>query len=126
MQITIDGTNYRLNFGIKFIQLMNDLHHTSQSGMNIGMGLNQATLSLMSQDVIGLAEIIECATWINPKRPTKDQIYAYLENDDTDITKLFKEIDKELKKSNVTKGTVKNLEKTIKAKQEQAMKMSSD
>lgn len=126
MQITIDGTDYRLNFGIKFIRLMNDLHHTSQSGMNIGMGLNQATLSLMSQDVIGLAEIIECATWINSKRPTKDQIYAYLENDKTNIAKLFKDIDKELKESNVTKGTVKNLEKTIKARQEQAMKMSSD
>lgn len=124
MVITIDGTDYQLNFGIKFIQAMNDLHHVSQSGMNVGMGLNQAVMFIMAQDVIGLAEIIQCAAWINPKRPTRDQIYAYLENEGTDISKLFKKVDKELKNSNVTKGAVKNLEKTIKAKQEQAMKMN--
>lgn len=124
MVIEIDGKEYRLNFGIKFIKLMDDLHHSSQAGMNVGMGLNQATISIMSQNVIGLAEILECATWINPNRPTMDQIYAFLENENTDIDKLFKDVEKELKTSNVTKGTVKNLEKTIKAKQREAMKMN--
>ena len=112
MQVKIDGKDYELNFGIRFINLMDQNHNLSNNGIRTGM-----------VDPIGLAEIIECATWINKERPTLNQIYNFLDTD-ADIAKLCKDILKELQASNSTKAQVKNVLKTMKNAQERAMKMS--
>lgn len=124
MQIKIDGKKYNLNFGIKFVFLMNQAHHAQEKGINIGMGVNQVAFTLLQKDVVGLAEILENATWINKERPTLNQIYAYLDNPSTDIDKLFNQVSHEVTTANATKSAVKNLMKTMKNAQERAMKLS--
>ena len=123
MQVKIDGKDYELNFGIRFINLMDQNHNLSNNGIKTGMGVNQAVTSLTMLDPIGLAEIIECTTWINKERPTMNQIYNFLDTT-ADIAKLCKDILKELQTSNSTKAQVKNVLKTMKNAQERAMKMS--
>lgn len=122
MQININGKKYELNFGIRFVMLMNQKHNASQNGMTLGMGINQAAVVLAQNDVVGLAEIIECATWINKDRPTINQIYAFIDNPKTNIEKLFEQVRHELTVSNATKAQVKNMMKTMKAAQDRAMK----
>ena len=120
MQIKIDGKDYELNFGIRWVLLMNQKHNITQNGLSQGMGINQAVASLSQYDPIGLSEILLNATWINKERPTSADIDHYLDTD-ADIKKLCDSILKEIEVANATKAQVKNVLKTMKKAQEQAM-----
>lgn len=120
MQIKINGKNYDLNFGIRWVLLMNQKHNITQNGLSQGMGINQAVASLSQYDPIGLSEILLNATWINKERPTSADIDHYLETD-ADIKKLCDSILKEIETANATKAQVKNVLKAMKTAQERAM-----
>lgn len=120
MQIKINGKNYDLNFGIRWVLLMNQKHNITQNGLSQGMGINQAVASLKQYDPVGLSEILLNATWINKNRPTSADIDHYLDTD-ADIKKLCDSILKEIEVANATKAQVKNVLKAMKKAQEQAM-----
>ena len=120
MQIKINGKDYELNFGIRWVLLMNQKHNIAQNGLSQGMGINQAVASLSQYDPIGLSEILLNATWINKERPTSADIDHYLETD-ADIKKLCDSILKEIETANATKAQVKNVLKAMKTAQERAM-----
>lgn len=120
MQIKINDKTYELNFGIRWVLLMNQKHNITQNGLNQGMGINQAVASLSQYDPIGLSEILLNATWINKERPTSADIDHYLETD-ADIKKLCDSILKEIETANATKAQVKNVLKAMKTAQERAM-----
>lgn len=120
MQIKINGKDYELNFGIRWVLLMNQKHNIAQNGLSQGMGINQAVASLSQYDPIGLSEILLNATWINKERPTSADIDHYLETD-ADIKKLCDSILKEIETANATKAQVKNVLKAMKQAQERAM-----
>lgn len=120
MQVKINGKDYELNFGIRWVLLMNQKHNIAQNGLSQGMGINQAVASLSQYDPIGLSEIILNATWINKERPTSADIDHYLETD-ADIKKLCDSILKEIETANATKAQVKNVLKAMKQAQERAM-----
>lgn len=120
MQVKINGKDYELNFGIRWVLLMNQNHNITQNGLSQGMGINQAVASLSQYDPIGLSEILLNATWINKERPTSADIDHYLETD-ADIKKLCDSILKEIETANATKAQVKNVLKAMKQAQERAM-----
>lgn len=120
MQIKINGKNYDLNFGIRWVLLMNQKHNITKNGLSQGMGINQAVASLKQYDPVGLSEILLNATWINKNRPTSADIDHYLDTDG-DIKKLCDSILKEIEVANATKAQVKNVLKAMKKAQEQAM-----
>lgn len=120
MQIKINGKDYELNFGIRWVLLMNQKHNIAQNGLSQGMGINQAVASLSQYDPIGLSEILLNATWINKERPTSADIEHYLETD-ADVKKLCDSILKEIETANATKAQVKNVLKAMKTAQERAM-----
>lgn len=120
MQIKINDKVYDLNFGIRWVLLMNQKHNITQNGLSQGMGINQAVASLSQYDPIGLSEILLNATWINKERPTSADIDHYLETD-ADIKKLCDGILKEIETANATKAQVKNVLKAMKTAQERAM-----
>lgn len=120
MQVKINGKDYELNFGIRWVLLMNQKHNIAQNGLSQGMGINQAVASLSQYDPIGLSEILLNATWINKERPTSADIDHYLETD-ADVKKLCDSILKEIETANATKAQVKNVLKAMKTAQERAM-----
>lgn len=120
MQIKINGKDYELNFGIRWVLLMNQKHNVTLNGLSQGMGINQAVASLKQYDPVGLSEILLNATWINKERPTSADIDHYLDTDG-DIKKLCDSILKEIEVANATKAQVKNVLKAMKKAQEQAM-----
>ena len=120
MLIKINGKDYELNFGIRWVLLMNQKHNITQNGLSQGMGINQAVASLSQYDPIGLSEILLNATWINKERPTSADIDNYLETD-ADIKKLCDSILKEIETANATKAQVKNVLKAMKTAQARAM-----
>lgn len=120
MQVKINGKDYELNFGIRWVLLMNQKHNITLNGLSQGMGINQAVASLRQYDPVGLSEILLNATWINKDRPTSADIDHYLDTD-ADIKKLCDEILKEIETANATKAQAKNVLKAMKKAQEQAM-----
>ena len=120
MQIRINGKDYELNFGIRWVLLMNQKHNITQNGLSQGMGINQAVASLKQYDPVGLSEILLNAAWINKDRTTSADIDHYLDTD-ADIKKLCDSILKEIEVANATKAQVKNVLKAMKKAQEQAM-----
>lgn len=120
MQIKINGKDYELNFGIRWVLLMNQKHNVVLNGLSQGMGINQAVVALKQYDPVGLSEIILNATWINKDRPTSADIDHYLDTD-ADIKKLCDGILKEIETANATKAQVKNVLKAMKQAQERAM-----
>ena len=120
MQVKINGKDYELNFGIRWVLLMNQKHNITQNGLSQGMGINQAVASLSQYDPIGLSEILLNATWINKERPTSADIEHFLETD-ADVKKLCDSILKEIEAANATKAQVKNVLKAMKTAQERAM-----
>lgn len=120
MQIKINDKDYELNFGIRWVLLMNQKHNITQNGLSQGMGINQAVASLKQYDPVGLSEILLNATWINKERPTSADIDHYLDTD-ADIKKLCDSILKEIEVANATKAQVKNVLKAMKKAEEQAM-----
>lgn len=120
MQVKINGKDYELNFGIRWVLLMNQKHNVVLNGLSQGMGINQAVVALKQYDPVGLSEIILNATWINKDRPTSADIDHYLDTD-ADIKKLCDGILKEIETANATKAQVKNVLKAMKTAQERAM-----
>ena len=125
MQIKINGKVYDLNFGIRWVLLMNKDYHYENGGLNQGMGVTQAVTSLIQYEPEGLAKVLLNATWINKSRPTIAEIYQYLETD-ADITKLCDAIYKEIKNANATKAAVKKVVKTMNQAQERLSKKNSE
>lgn len=125
MQVKINGKDYELNFGIRWVLLMNQKHNITQNGLSQGMGINQAVASLTQYDPVGLSEIILNATWINKDRPTSADIDQYLDTD-ADIKKLCDGILKEIEVANATKAQVKNVLKAMKQAQKQVMSNNSE
>lgn len=120
MQIKINGKSYELNFGIRWVNLMNQKHNMNQNGLTQGMGINQAVASLMQYDPVGLSEIILNSTWINKDRPTGADIDHYLDTN-ADIKQLCDSILKEIESANATKAQVKNVLKTMNQARQRAM-----
>lgn len=110
MEITINGKQVTLNFGILFVKKLNDLYYQSEKGIKIGFGLFTVLPNLMAQNVETLAEVIYFAAWNSKNKPTQNEVYAYLEDENTDIEQLFTDVMEALKTSNATKSVAGKLE----------------
>lgn len=113
MQIKVNGKDVNLNFGVHFIRELDQkvgLTLTVQGiKQNFGMALTKVIPALQSYDVAVLADLLYCAAWDNQKRPSLSDIDAFLDDTNTDIDKLFDEVQRELKSSNAARTATKNL-----------------
>lgn len=113
MQIKVNGKDVNLNFGVRFIRELDQragLTLTVQGiKQNFGMALTKVIPALQSYDVAVLAELLYCAAWDNQKRPSLNDIDAFLDDNSTDIDKLFEDVQRELKSSNAARTATKNL-----------------
>ena len=113
MEIKINKTDYLLNFGILFVKKLNALHFIDRDGIQVGVGLASVIPGVLQKDVSVLSEVIYLGLWANKNRPTQAQVDEYLENPETDIDLLFKDVFIKLQESNVTKAAMRNFEKTL-------------
>lgn len=123
MVVTINGTDYELNFGIRFVRELDKKYFTqSQSGIRYGMGIETQVPLLLTGDPVALADIISLGTVTEKKRPTMQEIDDYIDHVDN-IEELFDEVISELKKGNATRIKMREFtdlleaeEKKVKAK----------
>ena len=119
MQISVNGKNIELNFGIRFVrELDKKFHLTLEGGKRIGTGLEETVPLLFTGDILALDDIIQAAAWGADGTLTQEEMDDYLDSVE-DIDTLFETVLKELKNQNATRrktlALVADLEERAKA-----------
>lgn len=117
MQIKIGEVECTLRFGLKFIRELDEKYYIERAGVKYGTALENKIPFILTKDPVTLAEFIYSATATEEKRPTQDQVDAYIEEAE-DIDALFNEVTSELKNSNVTKHRMIQMEELLEIESE--------
>ena len=119
MQITINGKEYGLNFGVAFIREIDKI-----SGMkmnlngelqNFGLSMMRVLPGLQSRNVAVLSDVIYAAAWDNRKRPSRRDVDDMIDDPKTDLKKLFADVTKAMNQANAVKVVTEVVTKNVKA-----------
>ena len=110
-ELTINGAVYQFKFGMGFMRELNKLVKKPVDGLNIeqNMGLQYYVAGVIDGDLETLVEVLFTANKTEKPRVTKEALDAYIDDEDTDIDKLFEDVLDFLKNSNATKKTTLGL-----------------
>lgn len=124
MQITINGREIELNFGIRFVrELDKKFHVVLDNGKRIGTGLEETIPMLFTGSIQALEDILQAAVWGAEKKPTQEELDDYLDGVE-DVDALFEAVLEELKNQNATRKKTLTLVADLeeRAKAEAALK----
>lgn len=80
MNLTINGNDYELNFGLKFCAEISKDRSKNTNGIDIRLGIENAVSALYTGDVLILPELVKAATASCKKKPTDKEIEEFLDN----------------------------------------------
>lgn len=110
-ELIMNGTPYEFVFGMGFLKTINAKATVKVQNSNYTMntGLKFIMAQVIDRDIEALAEVLITANkGMNPRLTQKD-LYAFLEDEDTDIEAVFDTVIDFFGKANVTKPTHKEL-----------------
>lgn len=116
-ELVIKDVAYPLNFGMGFVRKLDksvNIPVDGLPGVKKDIGLTYAIMSLMDNDIVMLANVIDIANEGQSPRLTKSAIDAYLEDESTDIEELFDKILGFFKSANCTKRTAARVDAALK------------
>lgn len=116
-EITINGTVYKLKFGIGFVREVSGRRQVAlDSGVKEDVGLEYAIAKIQEGDIVMLADVLELGNkYAGEPRLTRSVIEGYLEDENTDIERLFDDVLGFFEKSNATKKKVKMIKEATEA-----------
>ena len=117
VELVIKDVAYPLNFGMGFVRKLDksvNIPVDGLPGVKKDIGLTYAIMSLMDNDIVMLANVIDIANEGQNPRLTKAAIDAYLEDESTDIEELFNKILGFFKSANCTKRTAARVDAALK------------
>ena len=116
-ELVIKDVAYPLNFGMGFVRKLDksvNIPVDGLPGVKKDIGLTYAIMSLMDNDIVMLANVIDIANEGQNPRLTKAAIDAYLEDENTNIEELFDKILGFFKSANCTKRTAARVDAALK------------
>lgn len=118
-ELEMNGSIVQLNFGMGFLRKINrevSIPVDGAPGLKEDVGLRYAVGGLLEGDVNTLVNVLYTANTNCEQRVTKDFIDKFIEDETTDIDKVFEDVLGFLKNSNATKkGTISAIENVEKA-----------
>lgn len=116
-EITINGTVYKFKFGIGFVREVSGRRQvTLDSGVKEDVGLEYVIAKIQEGDIVALADALELGNkYAGEPRLTRSVIEGYLEDENTDIERLFDDVLGFFEKSNATKKKVKMIKEATEA-----------
>lgn len=124
MNLTINGKDYTLNFGIKFIREVDKQTETVTNGIKFSTGLNPILSQLVQGSITALADIIKYATITNATRPSADEIDEYIDSLSADeYDTLVENVLETIKESNAGRKAFLAVEKEEAKQAEMQAKM---
>lgn len=112
-ELTINDTVYQFNFGIGFVRDVNKTVQKSVDGfpdVKEDVGVAYKIAQIIGGDVLALIDVLDAANKGKDPRVTKKILEEYIEDEDTDIDKLFSDILSFFKKANATKRVAIQME----------------
>ena len=121
-EINIKGTEYQFRFGLGFVrEIDKTAKMKDETGQEHNAGLQYAVAALMDEDMIKVVDILDIANKTEKPRVTRNALDEYIEDENTDTSRLCEEILDFFKRGNATKKkTEAVIEIVEKAKEEQA------
>jgi hypothetical protein len=123
-ELTINKEIYQFNFGMGFLR---EIDPTVTKPIDDGvkgkvqnLGLRYAVAGIIDGDLDTLSDVLLRANKGNTPRLTQKEIDAHIEDENTDIERLFEDVLGFLKTANVTKQVTENLIETIADQKEKA------
>ncbi len=111
-ELTINGVVYQFNFGMGFMRAINKKVGTPVDGLpdvKRNIGLRYYISGVMDGDLEDMEEILLAANASQNPRITREALDAYIDDANTDIDKLFKDVLDFLRNANATKKTVESI-----------------
>lgn len=111
-ELTIKDVVYEFNFGMGFLHEINKKVQTAVDGVKDvkkNIGLRYMIASVIDGDLEALEDILFIANMGKNPRVTRALLDSYLEDENTDIDKLFDDVMGFLKSANATKKTTMEL-----------------
>ncbi|MCL2865623.1 MAG: tail assembly chaperone [Lachnospiraceae bacterium] len=115
-ELTMNGQVYQFHFGIGFLKEINKKISTAvpdAPSIKKNIGLRYYIASIFDGDIEALTEVLFVANKGQNPRLTMAAVEAHLEDDDTDIDKVFEDVMGFLEHSNVTKKTMKTIKEAV-------------
>lgn len=117
MELVINGTSYEFNFGIGFVREIDKTVQRPVDGvpnLKENVGLTMAVSKILSGDVVTLVDVLLMGNKGKNPRITKDELEAYIDDEETNIEELFDKVIDFFRNANSCKIIVKRLEDAIK------------
>ena len=111
-EITINGVVYQFHFGMGFLREINKRVGTPVDGLpdvKKNIGLQYMVAGVIDGDLEALVDILDVANKGQNPRITRALLDSYIDDEETDIDKLFADVLDFLRSANATKRTVKAL-----------------
>lgn len=112
MNLTINGNEQELHFGIGFVRELDNVAGVNKNGIQLGMGLTLTMPSLKSYNPAALSNVIYAATVTNSPRPGLGDVDKYLESITSadEIERIFDEVNEEINKATMLQTALKNMQ----------------
>ena len=117
-ELVINKNTYQFNFGMGFLKKIDPTITKAIDGVKgkvQNMGLHFAVAGIIDGDIETLIDVLYRANEGFTPRLEKSEIEKHIENPDTDIDGLFKEVLDFLKRANVTKKKTAELIEYVEA-----------
>lgn len=116
-ELTINGVVYQFKFGIGFVREINKKVVKNVEGTNAKqeLGLQYAVAGLIDEDPVTLVDVLELANRGERPRITKDVLDNFMDDEETDISALCRDVLDFLSKSNASKKTTEAVMQMVEA-----------
>lgn len=121
-ELIINGETFQFNFGMGFMRDINKKVGTPVDGLpdiKRNIGLRYYIAGIIDGDLENLCEVLLAANKNQNPRVTPALLDAYIDDENTDVEKLFEDVLDFLKNANATKKTVESILEAIKNQQNQ-------
>lgn len=108
-ELTINGTTYEFNFGMGFIRQIDPKHTQKANGITQNIGLVVEMAKILEGDLTALYECLRMANKGFTPRLEQADFDKWVEDPDTDIEKVFEDVESFFANSNCCKIMYKRL-----------------
>lgn len=122
-EIEINGIVYNFKFGLGFARAINKTKQmTAENGEKVDAGLNYAVANIIDENLMELVDILLIANKTEKVKVTREVLETYLEDNETDVDELFKNLLDFFENNNSTKKAVDTIRKMIEDQKAKAEK----
>ena len=122
-EIEINGIVYNFKFGLGFARAINKTKQmTAENGEKVDAGLNYAVANIIDENLMELVDILLIANKTEKVKVTREVLETYLEDNETDVDELFKNLLGFFESNNSTKKAVETIRKMMEEQKAKAEK----